>query len=176
MQLKEAVESFTAGQLSYHIDHWRQLTSDNEILQTILGEKIQFIAIPQQRCFPNNSIASIHHDAVHNEIMELVKKRVIVKCSREEGDFVSPIFTVPKKDGNLRLILNLKKLNEYVEFFHFKMEDISTILKLVRKGCWMTSIDLKDAYYSVKICEEDQKFLKFLYNKSYYMFTCYPNG
>ena len=56
------------------------------------------------------------------------------------------------------------------------MEDISTILKLVREGCWMTSIDLKDAYYSVKICEEDQKFLKFFYYKSYYTFTCYPNG
>ena len=78
------------------------------------------------------------------------------------GEFISPIFSVPKKDGNVRLILNLKKFNMFVENSHFKMESIHTVLTLVTPNCWMTSLDLKDAYYSVKIHPDFQKCFKIL--------------
>ena len=40
----------------------------------------------------------------------------------------------------------------------------------------LSKIDIKDAYYSVPIHENDQKYLKFMYNGKLYMFTCLPNG
>ena len=40
----------------------------------------------------------------------------------------------------------------------------------------MASIDLKDAYCSVPICQEQQKFLKFIWKGKVYIFTCFPNG
>ena len=40
----------------------------------------------------------------------------------------------------------------------------------------MTSIDLKDAYYSVKISEEDPKYLKFYAGKIFLKFVVLPNG
>ena len=40
----------------------------------------------------------------------------------------------------------------------------------------MASIDLKDAYYSVPICVERQKFLNFIWKGEGYKFTCLPNG
>ena len=46
---------------------------------------------------------------------------------------------------------------------------------LMDKHCFMASIDLKDAYYSVNIDEEFRKFLKFEWNNSLYQFTCLPN-
>ena len=76
---------------------------------------------------------------------------------------VSPIFTVPKPDGGIRLILNLKELNTYVKYFHFKMETIKTVLQNITEGCFLTSFDLKDAYFSVKIHEDYQKYLKFFH-------------
>ena len=94
----------------------------------------------------------------------------------EAGQFISPIFSVPKSDAKIRLILNLKKLNTYLEYVHFKMENIHSILKLVTHGSWMASIDLKDAYYSVPISESSQKYLKFIYESQMYKCTCYPNG
>ena len=45
------------------------------------------------------------------------------------------------------MILNLKQLNEFVSYYHFKMDTIQTALKLMRPGCFMASVDLKDAYY-----------------------------
>ena len=40
----------------------------------------------------------------------------------------------------------------------------------------MASLDLKDAYYSVKIHPYSQKYLRFCYNNKLYQFTAYPNG
>ena len=73
--------------------------------------------------------------------------------------FISNIFIHPKKDDTHRMILNLKPLNEFVDYHHFKMNTFRTALKLIRPGCFMASVDLKDAYYSIHIAEEDRKFL-----------------
>ncbi|XP_028407843.1 uncharacterized protein LOC114530423 [Dendronephthya gigantea] len=40
----------------------------------------------------------------------------------------------------------------------------------------MASIDLKDAYYSVQVSPNYQKYLKFVWNGVVYKFTCLPNG
>ena len=40
----------------------------------------------------------------------------------------------------------------------------------------MASVDLKDAYYSVPIHQEHQKYLKFEWQGQLYQFTCLPNG
>ena len=74
----------------------------------------------------------------------------------------------PKKDGSYRMILNLKPLNEFVSYYHFKMDTIHIALKLTRPGCFMASVDLKDAFYSVPVAKEDRKYLKFEWQGSYY--------
>ena len=95
---------------------------------------------------------------VENEIQKLWYKGVIVHSYHEQGEYISPIFSVQKSDGSIRLILNLKQFNEFVKSTHFKMESIHTIIELVTPGCWMALIDLKDAYYSVKIQPQSQKY------------------
>ena len=132
--------------------------------------------MPLQTVLPNNSISKEHQEQVKIEIESLLQKGVLINSDHEPGEFISPIFTVPKSDGNVRLILNLKELNQYVKYTHFKMETIHSILKLVSPMCWMASVDLKDAYYCVKIHSSHQKFLKFMYNSKLYKYTAYPNG
>ena len=99
-----------------------------------------------------------------------------VLLSKTEGEFISPIFSVPKKDYRVRLILNLKRFNEYVKSYHFKMDSITTAFSLMTKECWMASLDLKDAYYSVSIDKAYQKYLKFSYKGNLFKYTVYPNG
>lgn len=74
------------------------------------------------------------------------------------------------------MILNLKSLNEFVAYQHFKMDNIQTALKLIRPKCFMASVDLKDAYYSVPVALEDRRFLMFEWEGHYYQYTCLPNG
>ena len=90
----------------------------------------------------------------------MLQKEVIVPSIPEKSEFVSPIFTVPKPDGGIRLILNLKELNTNVKYFHFKMETVKTVLQNITECCFMTCFDLKDAYFSVKIHDDYQKYLK----------------
>ena len=99
--------------------------------------------------------------AIETEIARLQSIGVVVPSQPKSGEFVSTVFARPKKDGNFRMILNLAKLNEHVEYCHFKMDTLETAIKLVSPNCLMASLDLRDAYYCVPICEEDQKYLKF---------------
>ena len=61
------------------------------------------------------------------------------------------------------MILNLKKLNKYIDSKYFIMESLQNVLHMVKSGVWMASVHLKDACYSVPIHEEYQKYLKFLW-------------
>ena len=56
------------------------------------------------------------------------------------------------------------------------METSQTALKLMRPGCFMASVNLKDAYYSIPIAAEDQQLLKFVWEGNYFNFTRLPNG
>ena len=107
---------------------------------------------------------------------KLLTKGIIKETCHEEKEFVSPIFISHKSNGGIRLILNLKQLNRNIEYHRFKIDSINTILNLITKDCFMASIDLKDAYYSVKISESFQRYLKFEFLDKLYKFVCFPNG
>lgn len=76
----------------------------------------------------------------------------------------------------MRIILNLRELNESVEYHRFKMETLQHAIQMMTPGCFMASIDLKDAYYSIPVCEADRKFLRFMWEGRLYQYTCLPNG
>ena len=74
------------------------------------------------------------------------------------------------------MILNLKKLNTYIDSKHFKMDSLRNFFQMVKSGVWMASVDFKDAYYCVTIHEEYQKYLRFLGKnplKFIVMLNCY---
>ncbi|XP_067671070.1 uncharacterized protein [Haliotis asinina] len=56
------------------------------------------------------------------------------------------------------------------------MESLTSDLSLVRKDCFMASIDLKDAYYTVPVHRDHQKYLKFFWIGQLYQFTVMTNG
>lgn len=86
---------------------------------------------------------------------------------------MSTVFLVPKKDGSQRPVINLKKLNEYVQTEHFKMEGIYLLKDLLRLGDWMAKVD---AYFMIPIREQDRDFLKFAFKDKCYRFNCLPFG
>ena len=65
------------------------------------------------------------------EINKLVGKGVTEYTEHEKGEFILPIFFRSKSDGTSRLILNLKTLNEFLEYNHFKMETVHSVTDLI---------------------------------------------
>ena len=56
------------------------------------------------------------------------------------------------------------------------MENFEQTNQLISQGEFMASIELKKAYYSLRIAEEHQKCLCFRWSDNIYQFTCLPKG
>lgn len=115
-------------------------------------------------------------EEIDKSIQKLVSEGAVIKSIEERNQFVSRIFTVPKPDGGVRPVINLKGLNEYIQADHFKMEDVKTAKSLVQLGFYMAVIDQKDAYHAIPVHPSHQKYLKFRWKGTLYQYTCIPFG
>ena len=73
-------------------------------------------------------------------------------------------------------ILNLKRLSRHVTHEHFKMESLSDVFKIIQVNCWMVSVDLKDAFYSIPIHNAYQRYFKFMWFQKFHKYLWMPNG
>jgi hypothetical protein len=157
---------------------WAEITSDRYILRDIKGFKIKFEETPVQ----TKPTGQLRYKAeekrfLEEEIKELVRKGVLERVKHTPGEYISNVFLREKKDkGKFRMILNLKKLNEYIKDEHFKMDTLITALNMVYQDCWFLSLDFTDAYYTISVNPESRKYLRFEFEGQLYEFTCLPNG
>ncbi len=116
-RLVPLVEFLTAWKLLPNISHW--------VLQTIeKGYQIQFGSRPPRFVgILSTKVAPQQVLVMEQEIKALLEKGAIeyVSHSNRETGFYSWYFIVPKKDGGLRPILDLRVLNESVMQLKFKM-------------------------------------------------------
>jgi hypothetical protein len=114
--------------------------------------------------------------AIDNEISKLLDKKVIVESVQQSEQFVSPIFLRAKKNGKFRLICNLRGLNQFIQYRHFKMDSLFSVLRMITPNCFMASIDLKDAYYCLPVADHHQRYLKFYWKSKIYRYKACPMG
>lgn len=170
-------ENFCGGKVSSFFEKWTELTSDKYLLDIVRGYNIEFVDLPSQNKLPKQlKFSELEHKQINEQITNFIDKGIVEKASDESGEFISNIFYRPKKDGTVRVILNLKELNNDVEYHHFKMETLKSALSLVKKNCFFGSIDLTDAYFSVNVNPLYRKYLRFIREGVKYQFTCLPNG
>jgi hypothetical protein len=146
-------------------------------LDAITGFKIPFLSAPNQLDEPLiKAFSEVEKLAIDENINRLLSIGAIEPSIPEGQQFVSSIFVVPKPNGSYRLILNVKKLNVFIESEHFKMEDFRNVCNLLKPHCFMSSVDLLDAFHLIPIAVEHRKFLKFRWDGQLYQYTCLPFG
>lgn len=159
--------------MKYYVQNWQKITEDPWVLQTITGYHIDFDEQPFQVHVPNE--IPFNYDQwviVDNEVHEMLKKGAMVPSVSESGEFISTLFIVPKQNGKFRPVINLRYLNEFVHYDHFKQQTFKVVLDLLQENDYLTSIDLQDAYFSIPIHPDYQKYLKFVWNGTLYKFVC----
>ena len=166
-----------AGRLKQFLSAWSKITSDSFILQCLRGYKIEFSSKPIQKKVPIGNSLNKKDDPLMGEVIDnLLKLGAIRKVSKSDEQFISSYFLVPKANKKMRFVLNLKKLNSFIPKEHFKMEDFRTATKLVSEGCFMGSIDLKDAYFLIPLHKTSQRYVCFDWNNNRYEWDCIPFG
>ena len=82
------------------MNEWEKLTSDNQILQIVKGDLIEFDDHPlTSHIAYNPKFSSQEEEIIDLEIEKMLKKKIIVPCEREKTEYLSPIFITPKSDG-----------------------------------------------------------------------------
>ena len=170
--------NYTARNIHSCFEAWQNITSDHYVLSIIRsGLNLEFCETPVCKFnYKSQMFSSRDKEIINSEVDKFLKKKFVVLCEKTTNDFVSPIFTRPKKDETFRMILSLKSFNTFIKFNHCKLETFKGVLSVIKPNCWMASVDLKDAYYSVGIFTGHWKYLKFFWEEQFYQFTAMPNG
>ena len=84
---------FKAGKLKHYFHKWKELTSDKEMLQTVLVWELEFLGGQPEKHNPYiPQFSKEDKSAINLEIQKLLAKGVITKCEYETSEYMSSIF------------------------------------------------------------------------------------
>jgi hypothetical protein len=165
------------GRLRLFMHNWQKITKDQAILQVVKGYQIPWLTKPIQPVAPPQiRVSETETIEISSQVQTMFQNEVIREVDPEPEQFLSQLFLRKKKDGSFRPVFNLKKLNAFIPYVHFKMETFQMLPQMIQPGDWMVKIDLKDAYFCVPIAEQCQKYLRFQWLGKTYQFQAMAFG
>lgn len=88
----------------------------------------------------------------------------------------SPILFVPKKNGKLRLCVDYRGLNKVTEKNRYALPLVTEIMDRVTGSTYFSKIDVKDAYYRIRIKEGDEWKTAFRTRYGHFEYLVMPFG
>ncbi len=167
------------GRLQQFLPAWQEFTADPWVLSIVRdGYALNMAFEPFQSGIRSTPVISKSSEVLSEEIIGLRQKAAVIPVppGQEETGYYSTYFIVPKKDGGLRPILNLKRFNLCIIKEKFSMLTLAMVIQSVTTNHWLASLDLKDAYFHVPITSVDQKYLRFSWQGQCYQYRSLPFG
>ena len=90
------------------------------------------------------------------EIDKLIKAGAFIK---RECKICSPTFLIPKKDGSMRLIHDLRQVNRALDAPRFTLRGAQEAADVVRASKVLVTLDLRKGYQQVMMSEEARQYL-----------------
>jgi hypothetical protein len=163
------------GRLRFFLGEWEGLGLSPWHRKILLhGLHLSFTHIPPMSSTPRPIILprnSIKAQVLIQEVQSLLQKKALEEVTDNSPGFYSHVFTVPKKSGGFRPVIDLKILNSFIRCPKFKMESDRSIREQLRQGEWTTSIDFTDAYLHIPIWEHHKSFLRLHIQGRSFQFT-----
>lgn len=125
----------------------------------------------KQRYYP---LSPAMQKVVNNELDEMLRLGVIQKSN---SAWSSPILMVPKKDGSLRFCVDFRKINQVIEKDAYPLPYISNTLDKLRNAQYLSSLDIKSAYWQIPLHPDSQPYTAFTVpNRGLFEFCRLPFG
>ena len=154
------------GRLAHFAQNWAKITDDKWVLSFVRkGYRIPFLERPILSPDPVFFQQPLSQH-LEEEVASLLSKGAVEEIIPECPGYYSRIFLVPKKNGKLRLIIDLSVLNHFVHTQTFKMETQRKVKDAVQLNDWAFSLDLTDAYLHIPIHHRSRKYLRFTLKRS----------
>ena len=125
--------------------------------------------ISQRQYMTANSLKK----AVEDEINWMLERGFIEESCAE---WSSPIVTVRKPNGKIRVCVDYRKLNAVTTPIPFYMPRIEEVLEATGQATVISKMDLSKGYYQVKVCPEDRDKTTFVCHRGKFKFTRMPFG
>ncbi|KAM9955160.1 hypothetical protein ACTFIW_008824 [Dictyostelium discoideum] len=150
--------------------------------QVVNGLKVNLL--PNFKPMPNPIPFSIPEglksDCITKEVLDLLLDDAIEQVLPNRYSkrvFYSNVFTVPKPGTTLhRPVLDLKRLNTYINNQSFKMEGIKNLPSMVKQGYYMVKLDIKKAYLHVLVNPQYIDLFRFVWKGYHYRWKTMPFG
>ena len=156
------------GQIKFHLNQWKAISSDKFILEMAKGLDMDFIETPQQQRVPRQyRMPKEHKQILNQEIQNMLDNKSMIKVEPTQNQFISQIF-LRKGETKNRPIINFRELNKFIPYQKFKMETLSDLKELIQKDDYMIKIDLKNAYLAVPLSERHSKYVRFQWQGNLY--------
>ena len=124
----------------------------------------------KHRCRP---VHPEDREGVRKHIQELLDTGVI---RESESPFSSPIVVVRKKNGDIRLCIDYRKLNLRTVKDAYAPPNIEDTFMALTGSKWFSVLDLKSGYYQIEVEEADKPKTAFVCPFGFYEFNRMPQG
>uniref|UniRef100_A0A3P8RRT6 Gypsy retrotransposon integrase-like protein 1 n=1 Tax=Amphiprion percula TaxID=161767 RepID=A0A3P8RRT6_AMPPE len=113
------------------------------------------------------------YEAVRKHLQMLLEAGVI---RESESPFSSPIVVVKKKNGEVRLCIDYRKLNSQTIRDAYALPNLEETFSALSGSKWFSVMDLKSGYYQIEMEEEDKAKTAFVCPLGFYEFNRMPQG
>lgn len=112
-------------------------------------------------------------DAVRRHLSELLEAGVIREST---SPFSSPIVVVRKKNGDVRLCIDYRKLNLQTIKDAYALPNLEESFMALTGSKWFSVLDLKSGYYQIEMHEADKPKTAFVTPLGFWEFNRMPQG
>ena len=168
-----------AGNIHKKGRFWRETLKASKFVTNIIndGYRLPFIEFCPPFAAKNNASSLKHPEFVS----EAIQKLLDANCVKEVDNIphcCNPL-TVAGKE-KLRLVLDLRHVNEYLRHCKFRYENLKTLEKIFDREFYFANFDLKSGYHHISINEADFQYLGFAWDFNgtlrYFVFLVIPFG